>query len=473
VAVLAAGTVLRLWLALGDDGVYWPDEIMQSLEQAHRLVFGYGLVPWEFVQGVRSWTFPGLLGGLIQAGAVVGLDEPRQYLTLVRLALVAVAAATGVGVWWLARAHGASPLAAAAGVSLFALGAPMIYFAPRALTETVSAAPVVAGLALALRPAAGHRSVVAGSALLGLATALRLHNGIFCVALLAVLLARGRRGAAARAVAALATLAAAYALLDWATWGGPLHSVAGYVRFNVVEGRASDWGTHPLHYYAETLHSSMGPAAVVLGGLAALAVVRAPGLVLAAAAYLLGHSLVPHKELRFVVPVLPVLAALAGVGLQVVLDRLPRPGAPALRTAVVAAVLAAATLSAARLPGLTVADVGLDPRSTASALDHLGPLNRLLLAAGGRADLCGLLVRGVDVSWTGGYTYLHRRVPLYDEFETRPPGDESANYVVAPDEGRALQAVARDGDWALARLHDGPCAPDAGYTFRIPSAFTG
>jgi hypothetical protein len=27
-------------------------------EQAHRLVFGYGLVPWEFQLGMRSWLLP-------------------------------------------------------------------------------------------------------------------------------------------------------------------------------------------------------------------------------------------------------------------------------------------------------------------------------------------------------------------------------------------------------------------------------
>src|SRR3954447_8881518 len=48
---LALGATLRVYLALTDDGLYWPDEIYQSLEPAHRLVFGYGLVAWEFIDG--------------------------------------------------------------------------------------------------------------------------------------------------------------------------------------------------------------------------------------------------------------------------------------------------------------------------------------------------------------------------------------------------------------------------------------
>src|SRR5262250_3404042 len=65
-ASLCAGFAFRAWLSFHDDGIYWPDEIYQSLEPAHRLVFGYGLIPWEFVQGARSWALPGLVAGLLK-----------------------------------------------------------------------------------------------------------------------------------------------------------------------------------------------------------------------------------------------------------------------------------------------------------------------------------------------------------------------------------------------------------------------
>lgn len=55
---LSAGLGMRLWFAFNDDGIYWPDEIYQSLEPAHRV--GFGTLPWEFVEGARNWTLPGL-----------------------------------------------------------------------------------------------------------------------------------------------------------------------------------------------------------------------------------------------------------------------------------------------------------------------------------------------------------------------------------------------------------------------------
>ena len=54
--------------ALAFPNVVWPDEIFQTLEQAHRLAFGYGIVPWEFRAGARSWLLPGLLAGAMEAG---------------------------------------------------------------------------------------------------------------------------------------------------------------------------------------------------------------------------------------------------------------------------------------------------------------------------------------------------------------------------------------------------------------------
>ena len=73
ISILAA--LPRLWAAWFDQGVFWPDEIFQSVEQAHRLVFGYGITPWEFRKGARSWVFPGMVAIVLKAGALFGLDS--------------------------------------------------------------------------------------------------------------------------------------------------------------------------------------------------------------------------------------------------------------------------------------------------------------------------------------------------------------------------------------------------------------
>src|SRR5437763_15731616 len=91
--VIAVGAALRVWLSLNDDGIFWPDEIYQSLEPAHHWVFGTGILPWEFIEGARNWAFPATIALLEKIGSLVSSD-PRAYLDLTRLALSAASLGT-------------------------------------------------------------------------------------------------------------------------------------------------------------------------------------------------------------------------------------------------------------------------------------------------------------------------------------------------------------------------------------------
>lgn len=461
----SVGLVLRLWLAVHDDGIYWPDEIYQSVEPAHRLVFGYGLVPWEFVVGARSWTFPGFVALILKLCALAGLTEPRSYLTVVRFTFSAIGVITAGGVYYLARSLGASAIAAAIGASLFLLVAPSIYFAPRAMNESAAAPPIVFGLSYVLRSRARAWHIVFGASLLSLGVFLRLQTAIFVVGVIAVLLIRRDRAASLPAIAVFAAAGLLFGLLDLLTWGSWFHSAAAYLRFNVFEGRAAQWGTSPPLYYWNVLLSSMGVAGLFLLALALVSVQRAPALFGLALAFLLAHSLIPHKELRFLLPVMPVLAALAAIGLETMSHLTP---AWAFRT-LTGLVLLSAAVSAVTFHQLTFGELGAytTSRPNASAYDDSGSVNRLLLEAHRRSDLCGLKVEGMLPAWAGGYSYLHRHVNLYPE--SGPPNDSGKFDYVITRLGTKPQGmvVAMDGDRALVRLPNSGCVPDASYSERL------
>jgi len=456
------GVLLRLRLAFTDDGIYWPDEIYQGLEPAHRLVFGYGLVAWEFVQGARSWLFPGFVAALMKLAVLLGLDSPRGYLGLIRTCFVGIAAATAWATYKLGRSNGASPLAAAAGAAAFSLSAPAIYFAHRAMAEVASALPAAIGLWLALERGAARRRILGGSALLGLSAVLRLQNGILCAGLLVALAARRRFREALWALGALAGMAALYGLLDRLTWGGWFHSALVYLQFNLVEGGAARWGTSSAGYYLRCLFTSMPALFAALVVLVPLSARRAGALLAICAAFLALHSLVPHKELRFLFPALPLLFALAGCGLDAAARRIPLGVAAG-------ALVACAALSALTLRSLTFGDLGqyLDARPGAPALDDMGPVNRLLLRAGGAPDLCGLEVEAVHLAWTGGETYLHRPVPLYPHTGPRRDSHRFNYAVTRPAWAGGGEVVATDDALALVRFPWG-CVPDPTYDWRLP-----
>lgn len=50
--VFAVAFAARLLPVFVFPGINHPDEVFQTVEQAHRLVFGSGLVPWEFIYGM-------------------------------------------------------------------------------------------------------------------------------------------------------------------------------------------------------------------------------------------------------------------------------------------------------------------------------------------------------------------------------------------------------------------------------------
>ena len=84
--LIVLGVVLRLVPTVFVPSINWGDEIFQTVEPAHRLVFGYGLVPWEFQLGMRSWLLPGVIAGLMEAARIVG-DGPHYYLGAVAIGL--------------------------------------------------------------------------------------------------------------------------------------------------------------------------------------------------------------------------------------------------------------------------------------------------------------------------------------------------------------------------------------------------
>lgn len=463
---LLVGLAARLWGAF-DDGIFWPDEVYQSLEVAHAQVFGYGLIPWEFVEGARNWSLPAVVTALLELCKRLGLDAPPAYIRAVKLAFAVLGTVTALGVYRLARAFSAPSWAAVASAAAYSLAGPVIYFAPRAMSENAGAAPLVWGLALLFeqREPSRQRLLWAGS-LLGLAVLFRLQLAAIILGVLLVLAFERRWKVLGPLFAVLGTWALVYGALDALTWhsrpnarfGGLFHSVFVYVQFNLVEGRGAHWGTASWTYYFRTLFSSMPPLSLGLAiAVAGLLWRRAWALPLWLALFLAVHLATPHKEFRFLVPALPLAFAALGASMAGLSD--------GVATRLSGLVAALAAWSFFQLSSLTMGQLGAYPdRPQSPAWGDFANVNRLLMVAGRQPDLCGLRVDVVDLAWTGGSTYLHRRVPLYRRNVPFERG--TFNYVVARAGVAGLEAVAEDQGVALYRLAP-RCAEDASYPWML------
>ena len=153
--------------------------------------------------------------------------------------------------------------------------------------------------------------------------------GVFVIGVLGVLAARRNWRGLLEALGVLSVWAVAYGAIDALAWsdvpgaayGGWFHSAILYLRFTLIEGRAAEWGTSPSGYYAEFIFRSMPiiAACLAVGLLAGLR--YAPALSVLALLFLAGHSAIPHKEFRFILPMLPLAIAATVTSF----DALPRP----------------------------------------------------------------------------------------------------------------------------------------------------
>jgi hypothetical protein len=127
--------------------------------------------------------------------------------------------------------------------------------------------------------------------------------------------------------------------------------------------------------------------------------------------------------------------------------------------------------SAVLASNLTFGDIGQyeHTRPQVSAYDDSGSINRLLEAAGQQQDVCGLKIEApAHLAWTGGYSYFHRRVPLY-WFQGPERSSGLFNYVITAQQlAFGGQQVAQDEGFVLLRLPVTACTPDPGYSWRLP-----
>lgn len=438
-SLLAAAFVLRLAVVWLWPSIHQADEVFQVLEPAHRLWFGQGIVSWEWRLGIRSWLMPGLLAPVIGGASAIGLG-PLGYARVVA-ALMALASLTVVvvGFGFGARLYGRAGAVLIG--ALCAVWFDLVYFAPKTLTEVIAGHVLVIAAWFAVF--APRRLVLIG-VLLGLTGILRFHTAPM-ILVAAIWLCRANPRAWLRLLSGAAIPVAGQAVLDGITLGSPLQSVWLNFWVNVLAGRSDIYGVVPFYWYPGRMLISWGAAFPLVVAAAVLGARQVPLLGWMVLAHLLSHSLIGHKELRFLYPALPLLMILAGLGLCRVLSRFS--GFMAASPRVLALGLAGMiALSLAGATGPGYAGNWSSQYGGLAATDWIRKSD----------DACGIgLVN--DKDWlgywtpTGGYFRLHRDVAMYPMPAAALEGmARRFNYVSVPRPvGDALRGFTRERCWAF------------------------
>ena len=426
-AALALGALPAV-LAVAVLGRLHPDEVYQSLEPAFFRVHGYGVLAWEWRSGLRNWAVPLGLAGLFRAAGWLGLTDPWTLRAIVGIPLALLHAAALLAAFRL----GSRQSRLAGWTSLVALGLlPMAWaYAGRTLSESLSASALVLAADALDRPRPrGARGGVA----LGLSVVARYGSVPAVLGALAWLAACRRFRALLLALTGGAAVAVLLGALDFFTWGAPFHSLLAWTRFNVLsDGAAKAFGVEPPAFYLSLLVRLVPAWVWPLGcyGLWRPASGRPRvGVALAMAAAALGALLAtPHKEERFLYPVVVLLLVEAAPALGRLLQALPRAWAVGVGAlALVASVLALPT-----------------------TVDARGDQFRALVRAARPAEVTGLLIVNEGLWGSGGFFYVGKRIPWLtcdwpqDGNFRAAMGDRRFNRAITF-EGRALQALQAAG----------------------------
>ncbi|MEO0457789.1 MAG: glycosyltransferase family 39 protein [Cyanobacteria bacterium P01_A01_bin.114] len=397
--VIAVGLLLRIGGALATEQISHPDELFQYLEQAHRLTYGYGTLPWEYVHGIRNWLLPGLLSLVLSSCRALGIDDPDGYILGVQILACIVSVSAIYCTYWIGRQMGSEAVGRVASL-LTCFWYEMVMQGHRATPEILGAYLLLGAITCLVRQPT-RKSAFGLGLCCGLAVALRLQYAPAVAAVALLLLLDGWRGRwslqkIAIATAGLFTIVLVAGWLDYYVYGSFFVSYYNNYLYNKVYEVSSLWGEQSLGYYLAKL-------GVYSAGLFWVAIVgsllrRGPKpwrLLTLLVSIWLPHTLIAHKEYRFIFAAIPLCLVLTAIVFVDLSKRLQQ------RLFVKKAVFG--TLGLSIVTGLLVSLLTMGKNNELQAYLYLN-------------DQPGVVsVLNLSSPWydSGGYYYLHRDVPIY------------------------------------------------------------
>jgi GPI mannosyltransferase 3 len=447
---------LKIWLAMRGHPIRHPDEIFQTIEQSHRIVFGYGIIPWEFREGIRWWGTPLLLTPPLWIAKFLDLGADF-YVPLTR-GLLALVSLLPVPAFFVLVSRRSGPQTALLACLLPLFWVEHLDFAGSTLSDAIAAPLICTAAIVALLCDKVSRGVIA---LLGVVIALTfcLRFHLAPALLIITLLALWKMPPSQRLifVGALAGAAVALGAMDVMVGQWPYQHVYLNIYRNIFDGVAAGFGEEEWDYYFRAIWDHWGWGLVV----ALLAVTFRSKqtwlLWVSALAIVVTFSLIAHKEYRFYYPATMLFTFAAGWAIaesaSIVARRVTR---------ISELVLASLSLTALVLTGLP---------AQARYLEVFQQQEDRRIAAqmfvGRLPDVCGVgFDIGLVITGTAGVVHTHKEVGFdTTNIADSTPGNLARfNYLLVngDDKGRRVPSdFVQAQCWADLCVYrrPGPCTP--------------
>ncbi|XP_031472395.1 GPI mannosyltransferase 3 isoform X2 [Phasianus colchicus] len=296
-----------------------PDEYWQSLEVAHRLVFGYGHLTWEWAHGLRGYPYPLLFACIYRALQLLGEDDVRLLIWVPRLVQAVLAAFADVKLYLLVKhlenAETAKYVYFCQLCSWFTW-----YTCTRTLTNTMETLLTI--FALYYYPIKGSKM---GSrwkylSLIALAIVIRPTAAIPWIPLVFSHFLQEQKKADLILYncipVGLVTLGTSL-IIDRVFFGEWVLVQLNFLKFNVLQNLGTFYGSHPWHwYFTQGLPVILGTHLPFFIHGCVMAPKRYRIFLGAVIWTLLVYSTLSHKEFRFIYPVLPFCMFFCGYSLK-------------------------------------------------------------------------------------------------------------------------------------------------------------
>jgi GPI mannosyltransferase 3 len=420
--ILAVAFFLRLLFIAFSQHIYHSDEIFQTVEQSFRLVTNYGIIPWDVAHQLRSILLPAMYALPLATLLSIGLKAPSIYIPIIQI--IAALSSLSLVVTGFLLARNLTKNNPAALLVALVLGAwyELIYMAPRILTETISL--YLFSLAYALLMLYHHSPPQNRFRLISLATFLATLAGLFRFQYLILLFAffflayRQFRSLKPLLIGVLGAVLL-YGLFDLYYFNLPLITIFRNIELSFLSGISTLFGAQPLHYYL--LAMAKTSAGLLLVSLLFYKFKGGSFLWLVFILLLLAHSLISHKEYRFLFAALPIGLVMSSLYLNTWLKTFK----PFTRTA---PALVALIFLATSFFGFTNKLPGQTDIYQQTIISH-DPVATALINLHFQTDVCAIYVPERPWDFLTASYFLNRQVPLYS-LNYPPPTPESYNYLI-------------------------------------------
>lgn len=318
VRVLLFSVLFRLINCLLVQSSFVPDEYWQSVEVSHRMVFHYGYLTWEWKEGIRGFTYPLFFAFFYKILHFINYDSVYILIWLPRVIQALLAAYADVKFFFLIRTLENRDIAK---WTFFCQMCSWFTWFCCTRTLTNSMETSLTTLALFYFPLPGSKTQCSQKylSLVALAVVVRPTALIVWFPLLIYHFWKeeNKLRLITHSYIPIGTLALVVSTLIDCIFYEKLALVQfNFLKLNIFHGVADFYGSHPWHWYlSQGFVVVMGPHLPFFLHGCSLAFSRYRVLLAAVIWTLAVYSLLPHKEFRFIYPVLPFCMVFCGKSL--------------------------------------------------------------------------------------------------------------------------------------------------------------